>query len=147
MSSVETADLITLLRRSGRRVTPERKLLLRIIGQHAHLDATEIYRIAKRERPQIGLATVYRTLTLLKELDLVREIDLGENHGHYELLAEDHVHLVCSICGTVTDVPVPASLHAAAESERFTVRASNLELFGVCSACARKQGDKRRGPA
>jgi Fe2+ or Zn2+ uptake regulation protein len=145
MSQLETADLVSLLRRSGKRITPERKLLLRIIGQNAHSDAAEIYRIAKSERPQIGLATVYRTLTLLKDLDLVREIDFGENHGHYELLAEDHVHLVCSICGSVTDIPVPSALSAAAESEGFTVEGSNLEMFGVCSACAREQPS--RGPA
>jgi len=60
------------LRAAGRRVTRERELLLGIIDRNPHLDATEIYRIAKDQRPQIGLATVYRTLNLLKEIGLVR---------------------------------------------------------------------------
>jgi Fe2+ or Zn2+ uptake regulation protein len=139
MHDAKTDEMVALLRSSGKRVTPERKLLLRIIGQNAHLDAEEIYRIAQRDRPQIGLATVYRTLTLLKELGLIRMIDFGQNHGHYELLSEDHVHLVCSMCGRVTDIPVPKSLHTAAEATRFTVHGSNLEMFGICDDCARKR--------
>ncbi len=147
MHDAKTAEMVSLLRTSGRRVTRERELLLRIIGQNAHLDAEEIYRIAQRDRPQIGLATVYRTLTLLKELGLIRMLDFGENHGHFELVSEDHVHLVCSACGRVTDIPVPESLHAAAEAAKFTVRGSNLEMFGICDACARKRVQAHRGSA
>ena len=84
MSDSNTLNMVSLLRSSGRRITPERELLVRIIEKHAHLDAEEIYRIAQRDRPQIGLATVYRTLTLLKDLGIVRSNGLGENHEHYE---------------------------------------------------------------
>ena len=138
MNDSTSLDMVSRLRSSGRRITPERKLLLRIIEQHAHLDAEEIYRIAQRDRPQIGLATVYRTLTLLKDLDIVRAADLGENHGHYEVLSEEHVHLVCSICGRVTDVPVPSALRAVAKKERFAVQSAHFEIFGTCRSCSDK---------
>jgi len=138
-------DMVSRLRSSGKRITPERKLLLRIIENHAHLDAEEIYRIAQKDRPQIGLATVYRTLTLLKEMDIVRASDLGDNHEHYEVRSEDHVHLVCSICGRVTDVPVPGAFRKAAKSEQFTVQQARFEMFGVCRSCSAKSSATSKG--
>ena len=138
VNDLTSLDMVSRLRSSGKRITPERKLLLRIIEQHAHLDAEEIYRIAQRDRPQIGLATVYRTLTLLKNLDIVRATDLGENHGHYEVRSEEHVHLVCSICGCVTDVPVPSALRTAAKKEQLAVQSTHFEIFGTCRSCSDK---------
>jgi Fe2+ or Zn2+ uptake regulation protein len=139
MDKSTRTHMVSLLRNSGRRVTPERELLLRIIETHAHLDAEEIYRMAQKERPQIGLATVYRTLTLLKNLGMIRTTDLGENHGHYEVRSSDHIHLVCSVCGHVTDIPIPSSLYGAAEKKRFSVQHLHFEMFGTCAACTAKR--------
>lgn len=145
MDKPTRADVVSLLRNSGKRITPERKLLLRIIEKNAHLDAEQIYRIAQKERPQIGLATVYRTLTLLKTLGVVRTTDLGENHCHYEVHSDDHIHLVCSICGLVTDIPVPSAMHKAAGKENFSVQRTHFEIFGICQSCAAKQSSSPEG--
>lgn len=136
MAESRAPDMVSRLRSSGRRLTPERELLLRIIEQNAHLDAEEIYRIAQKERPQIGLATVYRTLTLLKEMGIVRATDLGENHFHYEVRHGEHIHLVCSNCGRIKDIPVPAAVFKAAKSEKFDVSRTHFEMFGLCASCA-----------
>lgn len=138
-------DVVSLLRSAGRRITPERELLLQIVENNAHLDAEEIYRIAQEERPHIGLATVYRTLTLLKDLGVVRTTDLGENHSHYEVRSDDHIHLVCSVCGHVTDIPVPSALYKAAEKEQFSVQRTHFEIFGICKSCAAKQASSPEG--
>ncbi|MBU1049720.1 transcriptional repressor [Candidatus Bipolaricaulota bacterium] len=138
MDNLARLDRVSLLRGSGRRITPERKLLLRIIEDNAHLDAEEIYRIAQKERPQIGLATVYRTLTLLKELGMIRTTDLGENHGHYELRSDEHIHLVCSHCGRVTDIAAPNALYKAARQQGFSVLRTHFEMFGTCQSCTSK---------
>lgn len=133
--------MVSRLRSFGKRITPERELLLRVIAQHAHLDAEEIHRIAQQERPHIGLATVYRTLTLLKDLGIVYSSDLGENHEHYEVQSEEHVHLVCSVCGHVTDVPVPRELRKIANKEQFTVRSTHFEIYGTCRSCSARQSE------
>ena len=135
MNDPRSPDMVSRLRNSGKRITPERKLLLQIIEQNAHLDAEEIYRIAQKDRPQIGLATVYRTLTLLKDLGIICTTDLGENHYHYEVRSKDHVHLVCSMCGRVTDIPVPKALYKAAGKEQFAVQRTHFEMFGICRSC------------
>jgi len=137
-------DMVSRLRSSGKRITPKRKLLLRIIEQNAHLDAEEIHRIAQKDRPQIGLATVYRTLSLLKDLGIVRATDLGENHDHYEIRSEEHVHLVCSLCGRITDVPVPSAVHKAAKNEEFAVQSTHFEMFGTCRSCLDKQASSTK---
>lgn len=138
MNDTNAPESVAHLRNAGKRITRERTLLLRIVEQNAHLDAEEIYRIAQQELPQIGLATVYRTLNLLTEIGIVRSSDLGENHSHYELQSEEHVHLVCSECNLVTDIPVPRALATAARKAGFTVQRTHFEMFGICQSCAAK---------
>jgi Fe2+ or Zn2+ uptake regulation protein len=145
MDKSTRADVVSLLRDSGKRITPERRLLLRVIENNAHLDAEQIYRIAQKERPQIGLATVYRTLALLKSLGVIRTTDLGENHCHYEVRSDDHVHLICSVCGLVTDIPVPSELYRAAGKEKFSVQHTRFEIFGICQSCTSKQPSTPEG--
>ena len=145
MDKSTRADVVSLLRDSGRRITPERQLLLRIIENNAHLDAEQIYRIAQKERPQIGLATVYRTLALLKTLGVIRTTDLGENHCHYEVRSDDHIHLVCSVCGLVTDIPVPSALYKAAGKEAFSVQRTHFEIFGIRQSCTGKPSASTEG--
>jgi len=135
------------LRAAGKRVTPERELLVGIISRNPHLDAAEIYRIAKGEQPRIGLATVYRTLNLLKELGVVRVCELGEAHRHYEVQQDDHLHLVCSHCGRIIDIPPSASIRKLAESRGFHVEQIRLELIGYCAACAKKRSAMVRNGA
>jgi len=120
---------------AGKRLTPERELLLRIIDRNAHLDAAEIYRRARAENPHIGLATVYRTLHLLRDLGLVHSIGLDEGHRHYEIHRKDHVHLICSRCGKVTEIEVPGALLRLSKSEGFEVHQTRFEMIGYCKEC------------
>lgn len=133
------------LRANGRRVTPERELLIGIIGANPHLDASEIFRIARDINPRIGLATVYRTLRLLEEIDVIDSRRLGEDHSHYEMRQNDHVHLVCAECGTVLDVPSPFDPRAFGRRRGFEVRNPRLELVGVCAACRAAAASDHRG--
>jgi Fe2+ or Zn2+ uptake regulation protein len=133
---------IEQLRAAGKRVTPERELLLGILASNPHLDAMEIHRIAREEQPRISLATVYRTLGLFEKLGVVRACGLGEAHAHYEVRHDDHLHLVCSECGRIVDLPSPVPLREIAESEGFRIDRIRIELIGLCSACAKKRGAK-----
>lgn len=138
---------IKRLRAAGKRVTPERELLVRIVDRNPHLDAAEIYRIAKTRQPRIGLATVYRTLNLLDDLGVIRSSELGEDHRHYEVMDEEHVHLVCSDCGRILDIPAPKPLHALAAANGFRVEQTRLEMIGYCASCAKKRFGNPSGGA
>jgi len=141
MNDVSAGDAVDRLRSAGRRVTPERALLLRIVARNAHLDANEIHRLARTEMPRIGLATVYRTLSLFRELGVVKSSGLGEDHRHFEVHHGDHVHLVCTDCGTVLDIRTPGYLRRLAERNGFEVSAVRIEASGRCADC---QARRRR---
>lgn len=131
--------LSALLRAEKRRLTSQRELLLGIIQERGHLDADEIYRLAKRRRPRLSLSTVYRTLSLLKELGLVEELHLGEEHHHYEAKAAteagEHHHIVCLGCGKVIECRLTEDLQELGRKHGFTVVNAQVELVGYCSDC------------
>jgi Fur family ferric uptake transcriptional regulator len=133
------------LRVAGKRITPQRKLVLDILAQaQRHLDATEIYARGRRHDARLSLSTVYRTLAVLKETGVVRELHLDGEHHHYELDEEDeHLHLVCLACGRVLEVDSAAFTAAAAaagQTHDFEIASAHVELTGYCSDC-RRQGD------
>lgn len=128
------------LRSAGKRVTPQRKLVLRILAQAGgHLDATDIYERGRREDARLSLSTVYRTLSTLKETGVVRELHLDDEHHHYELDAKDqHSHLVCLSCGRVIEVDSDVLARAAATlggAHGFEIASAQMELTGYCADC------------
>src|SRR4030042_5762402 len=70
----------------GLRITSQRALILEVIRHgEGHLDADEVYRRAREKKPRLSLSTVYRTLQMLKKLDLIEELHFDEEHHHYEI--------------------------------------------------------------
>ena len=132
------------LRFRGKRITSQRELILRIIQeQGGHLGADEIHRLARRERPRLSLSTVYRTLGLLKELGLVRELRFEEGYSRYEMLGPDkHHHLVCLGCGKVIEFQCAhcARIHRdLGDHHGFQITGSRVELLGYCAECQKRR--------
>ena len=100
--------LLDQLVAKGFRLTSQRKVLVEIIQDaRKHLDAATLLKLARTREPRINRATVYRTLELLKKLQLIDELDLmhleGEKH-FYEVRPErQHIHLACCRCGTIME--------------------------------------------
>ena len=128
---------------TGRPVTTQRSLLLKLISEAGrHLNADELYQRAKKKEARISLATVYRNLKLFKELGLIAESNLGDNHSYYEMKGlSEHHHLVCLGCGQVIDFESPLIAKAATEIERekkFNVTSVQLKIEGYCPRCKHK---------
>ena len=138
-------ETMKFLRAAGKRITPERKLLLRIISENAHLDASEIYQLAKRENTKISLSTVYRTVRILEELGLVEASELGEDHYHYEVRLSEHYHLICLGCGKVVEIPPVDAVRKLGEERGFEIVGVKLELLGYCAECRKKRARKNKG--
>ena len=88
------------LRDQGYRLTPQRLLVLSIVAEGGgHMGVDEVFRRAKEAYPYMDIATVYRTLHLLKKLDVVTEVAIGDRL-HYELTDPNgrHHHMVCQVC-------------------------------------------------
>lgn len=130
-----------ILQASGRRVTSQRRLLLQVLSEcKDHLDAEEIYALAKERDPNISLATVYRTLKVLKEVGVVQERILdreGQKH-HYEIATQAHYHFTCLGCGEVVEFESPlieqASQELADRLHLYIVH-TRVHLEGYCPDC------------
>jgi Fe2+ or Zn2+ uptake regulation protein len=133
-----------ILSQAGKRVTSQRLLILETIREgEGHLDADEIYRLAKLKAPRLSLSTVYRTINALKEAKVIEELHLGEEHHHYELRdAKGHHHLVCQNCGKVVEFEWPFSeqlLQDLGEQYDFEITEIHLDLVGCCAECRQKR--------
>jgi len=144
MAAASEEEALEVLRARGKRITAQRSLLLEVIREsHGHLDADEIYQRMRSKDPRISLSTVYRNLNLLKELGLVSELHLDQEHHHYELREEtDHYHLICSSCERVFEFESPLATQMTTEVEEkqgFLTERTHIDLVGLCSECRAKR--------
>lgn len=131
---------LKVLRAEGKRVTGQRTLLLKIIRESkGHLDAGEIYRRARARDPRISLSTVYRNLNLLRDLGVITELHLDEEHHHYELREEaEHYHLICSNCDRVVEFDsssMGSTIERIGAEQGFLIEHVHIDLVGRCQEC------------
>lgn len=138
-------EILDILREEGYRLTPQRVMILSAIASSpGHMTAEEIHEKVKKTYPYIDIATVYRTIQLLKRHRLLVEIDLGSGTSQYELArAERHHHMVCRECGKTIDIdhrrflePVRAAL---LQEFDFEADIDHFAIFGVCKECRAKK--------
>ena len=140
----DTEKLKEQLKTEGYKLTPQRRAILNVIADNEgkHLSTEEIYDIVKISCPEIGLATVYRTLQLLEKMTVVCRMNFDDGCNRYELVHkyEDHQHhhLVCLKCGSVEEVEDDL-LEALEEKIRvkydFNITNHSVKFFGYCSKC------------
>jgi Fur family ferric uptake transcriptional regulator len=132
------------LQTQGLKLTSERSALVReIFASHYHFEADELLFKMKEKSVKISRATIYRTLELLVKSGMVRRVQLGEDHYHYEHVTANshHDHLICTTCGGVIEFHDPALEARQLEiclRKKFTPTFHNLQILGVCDHCKRK---------
>jgi Fur family ferric uptake transcriptional regulator len=131
------------------RNTSPRRLLLDLLNQsEGHLDADELFRLAKEREPRISLSTVYRNLSLFKELGLIQERHLADEHHHYEVKGKrEHYHLVCLNCGKVVEFQSPLAKRMKEDISKrtgFEILDGDIRLNGYCERCCRERKDEKR---
>lgn len=146
MPVYEQDPLINRLRARGIRVTPQRAMIVRAVEtMPGHLTAEEVYTAVKAESPCVNLATVYRTLDLLKALDLITDADMGTGATHYSLRSHaNHHHAICHICRMSVEFPnnlLDSLIEGLHLGYGFEAEANHLVVFGVCAACAACAGE------
>lgn len=129
---------------TGQRVTSQRRLLLSLLREaDRHLDADELYRLAREKEPRLSLSTVYRALRLFKELGLVDEVHFDEAHHHYEVKPQvEHHHLVCLGCGKVIEFHCPLTQQMRDDIGRemdFEITGAEVRMEGYCRACRQRK--------
>jgi Fe2+ or Zn2+ uptake regulation protein len=133
-------SLAHALRERGQRVTPQRLMVARVIGDlDRHVSAEVVFDEVSHRMPGVSLPTVYATLDLFEELGIIRRAAVVEGAALYDPRAEQHHHLVCRRCGRVEDLDAgidfgPAT--RAAKRRGFASDHAELVLTGLCSDCS-----------
>jgi Fur family transcriptional regulator, ferric uptake regulator len=128
-------DLTARLRQRGLRITTQRRQVLDAVRRLGHATPEQVNDAVDGA----DLTTVYRTLDLLEELELVKHTHLGHGAPSYRPADDEHVHVVCHSCQSVADAPVDLvdDLAARLADERgFLLDRSHFTVFGQCAACA-----------
>ncbi len=134
-----TLQLIAALRATGYRITPQRVEICRALAEsRTHPSPQTIYRQISEKFPGISQATVYNTLTVLRDLGEVVEVGLGQDRTHYEPHPEPHANLICVRCGKIEDIDDPqvAALSAQLASRQgLRIKAAHMDIYGFCNEC------------
>jgi len=126
------------------KLTPQREATVRVLleNEEDHMSAEDVYLLVKNKAPDIGLATVYRTLELLTELKVVDKINFGDGVSRYDLRQEGaahfHHHLVCIECGAVDEIQEDLLEDVENVVEKrwnFQIKDHRLTFHGICWRC------------
>lgn len=129
---------------NGISLTSKRRVICRVIEEsEEHPDASMVYIKARKIDPTIGIATVYRTLKLMRAKGVVDLHSFGQEHSHFESPAKKHHdHLICVDCGRIEEFhhkELERIKLKVAKKHGFKMESHRLNLYGVCSSCTAKK--------
>ncbi len=146
MSVYTSSSLKAELNDRGWRLTPQRETILHIfqeLPQGEHLSAEDLYHRLEIEGEGISLSTIYRTLKLMARMGILRELELGEGHKHYEInqpYPHHHHHLICIKCNATIEFKNDSILKIGAKTaqkEGYQLLDCQLTIHAVCPQCQR----------
>jgi len=139
-------DFKEILKKSGLKQTKQREYILEALYEsHHHHTPEEIHRRIQSKYPKvkIGIATVYRTLSLLEDAHLVSSLSVGDQGKRYELLShEHHDHLVCIECNKIMefhDELIERQQEVIAQKFNFKMTDHTMQIMGICQECQKKR--------
>jgi Fur family ferric uptake transcriptional regulator len=127
------------------RLTTQRSLVLDIfLKSEGHLTTEEMYNLVNKKDSSVGHTTVYRTLKLLAECNIAREVDFGDGFLRYEheFGHDHHDHLICKSCNKsieVVDHKLEKLQERMALKHGFKVTGHRMDIFGLCRECQKKR--------
>ncbi|MGC1343826.1 MAG: transcriptional repressor [Candidatus Binataceae bacterium] len=128
------------LKDRGLKSTGQRDDIARVFfGIGRHISAEELYAEVKKVNPHVGYATIYRTLRLLRECDLLQERHFDEGQARYEAMGErHHDHFICERCGKIIEFEndsIERLQEMVARELKAQLRRHKMELYGICADC------------
>ncbi len=132
-----------ILKKHGLKATFQRMTILSFVHDKGHASVDEIYGGVLRSHPTLSLATVYKNIIAMVEKGVLVEVPIAGRKSKYELKKEDHLHLVCTICGDVKDIEmddlIGSDTMKVAKDASFDLRRRQINLYGVCGACGNSE--------
>lgn len=134
--------MVEALKERGYRVTPQRLAVIdALVDSRTHPSAEEVHARLVAHYPTMSLATVYKTLTMLKKEGMVLELEFSELPNRYDVARPGpHPHVICTGCGAVIDphdYDMGDILRSVAEETGFAISSHRLDFYGLCPQCQR----------
>ena len=132
---------IDFLRKKKLKLTKQREEVLSVfLNTDRHLSVEDLYNIVKKKDPSIGQVTVFRTLKLLSEADIAKEVNFGDKKIRYEHKYghQHHDHLICTECGRfieAVDPEIEKLQNSLCRKFGFTPKNHRMQIFGLCKKC------------
>jgi Fur family ferric uptake transcriptional regulator len=148
--SEEQEVFLKHIQRAGLKRTAQRDLILEVfLRTEEHLSSEDLYRLVKGEDPTIGQTTVYRTLKLLTDAGLAREVRFGDGRARYEhnYKHPHHDHMICKECGKTIEFfsdELEKLQDKIAAKHKFEITHHTLRMFGYCADCRREASQHDR---
>ena len=142
MTTYSKSDVSTIeaLRSKGYKATPQRIAICRIaLNSRTHPSAQQVYDEVKKIHPTVSLATVYKTLEILKDLDLVQELNFPEGQARFDSNMNPHMNLICLKCGIITDLydkKIKEKTGKVATTTNFKPNGQLIDVYGICQKCS-----------
>lgn len=135
--------ITSLLREKGFKVTPQRLAIYNMLAStKTHPNAEMIFNELQAMYPTMSLATVYKTMEILKEIGLVKILNAGEDSFRYDADTSDHPHVRCMECGQVEDVHNIDSadfVNQVSQGTKYHLVSQQFYFYGICPACQYKE--------
>jgi len=129
------------LREKGLRLTPQRELVLQAVRELGHATPEEVAEKVRTSHPGINLSTVYRNLETLENVGLVLHTHFCHGGATYHAAEElTHLHLVCSVCGSIGDAPIEAAanfVNTLSDDYGFKTDVTHFAIYGTCQKCSK----------
>lgn len=138
-------DFKQLLKVNGLKFTIQREVILEMLyNSDEHLTPEGLHHLIQEKHPDLntGIATVYRTLSLLEDSEMVTSLSFGAQGKKYELGAKDHHdHIICTQCGSITefvDEEIEQRQKKITEELGFIMQEHSMQIYGICKQCQDK---------
>ena len=131
-------NYITLLKENDLKATIQRTSILKSIDNAGHINIDDIYDSVKKQYPTLSLATIYKNIIMMQDNNVIVEVPMNGEKSKYELKKEEHMHLICEVCGHIKDTEITTATKEVLVIENFQVKASQINLFGLCQKCQSK---------
>ncbi len=132
-------DVIKILKEKGYKVTPQRIAVYEVLrNTKEHPTVEAIYNKLQPTYPTMSLATVYKSLEMFKDLNLVQELNVGEDKFRYDANVNPHPHITCVSCGRVDDVYDEMFFNLSdqvADKTGYKITGQKLYFYGHCPEC------------
>ena len=120
-------------------MTKQRKLIDDIIQKNPHITAEDIFLKAKQIMSSIALGTVYSNLGIMARENEILKIPLANGADRYDKTTKPHDHALCTVCGTMKDIPETNIKELLEERLNMKISSYNLNIYFQCPKCLKEQ--------